>query len=217
MIYALVDPFSLQVKYIGQTRNLRKRMILHVSAKEVNANYPKAIWVRELLLRGRKPAVKVLDYASSLDWKEKEMLWISIFRKSSTELLNVTDGGYGLKGCTFTQEHRMRLSQSTKGKKKPSLSAAARKKISLGLRKRSSSHPATKEPKTKLGMAVKSGWEKRGSRPDNKVGIRGISLRRYGTYRVRVTEKGVRITVGTYPSLAEAICALEERRTSHGE
>jgi len=60
-IYALIDPRTMEVRYIGQTNNPKERMRAHTSPHVyMKTNNRKAIWTEELKAEGLKPIMDVL-------------------------------------------------------------------------------------------------------------------------------------------------------------
>lgn len=88
-IYALFDPLSGDVKYVGQTRNLTNRVSQHL-ADLGRRNPAKAAWVRSL--GGKRPIVKVLEVVTDGRWGWREKWWINEFKSRGAALLNRNDG-----------------------------------------------------------------------------------------------------------------------------
>lgn len=90
-IYALCDPETGEVKYIGKTNNPRTRYGDHLgdwSASE------KTRWIAQLKFRDLKPKMEILEefLDSELDWREVERFWIRYWRFLGANLVNGTDG-----------------------------------------------------------------------------------------------------------------------------
>lgn len=86
-IYALVDPRTSKIRYIGQTINLEQRYRTHCEGAETN---PKGIWVSELRDVKLTPTLVVLEEVNereSMSYKEK--WWIAVMKKRGCDLLNV--------------------------------------------------------------------------------------------------------------------------------
>jgi hypothetical protein len=59
-IYALRDPESLEVRYIGLSVDPRERLISHLSEARSGIDSPKCRWLRTLLQRGLSPRMDIL-------------------------------------------------------------------------------------------------------------------------------------------------------------
>lgn len=91
-IYALVDPRNNELRYIGKTTRPKKRLWEHIR-KSRDVNSKKNIWIQELISLEMKPLIKILEQASDLDWKNREIYWIKTFKNSGSHLTNLTEGG----------------------------------------------------------------------------------------------------------------------------
>ena len=116
-IYALRDPISNDVRYIGKTAYLpSRRLNIHLSdSREKTSHLPSAKWMRKLRRSGLKPTVETLEVVNhDGDWEERERYWITFFRESGSRLLNLTDGGEGILGRVVPAEVRRRISIANK-------------------------------------------------------------------------------------------------------
>ena len=87
-IYALLDPRTKHIHYIGLTSgSLKVRYKNHLSSSLRGEKCPKAIWIRQLDVQGLKPDLKIIELTSD---KGRERYWIARYRKN---LLNVSLGG----------------------------------------------------------------------------------------------------------------------------
>lgn len=133
------------IRYVGQTSKGLKRPRAHNSpARKRNAAIQR--WVRGLKTRGMTFGILVLDWfptAEPLDAAEQG--WISRLREYGYKLCNSTDGGCGLRGMKFSEEHKRRIGEANsrllKGKR---LSAEHIAKIAASNRGRKPT-PATIE------------------------------------------------------------------------
>ncbi|SRR6266487_3992896 len=71
-IYALADPHTDEVVYVGITDNIRKRFREHVACKDTNA--AKNAWIRLLLKETLTPSLKILETVGSF------LYWMSLHR-----------------------------------------------------------------------------------------------------------------------------------------
>ncbi len=89
-IYALCDPATGEVRYIGKANNTIKRLAGHIRDAR-RRNTPVYCWIRSLMTDGRVPVARQI--ASAWDWKEMEKACISQYRNDGARLLNLADGG----------------------------------------------------------------------------------------------------------------------------
>lgn len=130
-IYALIDPISDEIRYIGKTKNIEKRYKQHLYPKKRD-NSKRAIWLKELKINGLKPKIKVIDIADESLWSDMEKLYIAEY--SSDELLNSTKGGQDGSHSTETIEKiKKGVSLAHKGRV---LSKTHKNNISIALGKK---------------------------------------------------------------------------------
>jgi len=82
IVYGLADPRTMQMKYVGITKRLGARLLLHNSAANNNPTAPVNFWVRGLLDEGLQPFPVVLQCVESNLLEELhavERLWIGRF------------------------------------------------------------------------------------------------------------------------------------------
>lgn len=90
-IYALTDPESGEVRYIGKANNAQKRLKAHLS--ETRRKTPLYCWIQSLRVRGLVPGLKIIALCPSGEWKKEEIKAITAERLINSRLLNVADGG----------------------------------------------------------------------------------------------------------------------------
>lgn len=154
IIYALCDPESLALRYVGKTnRSPVIRLQDHILRSKHGNMTRLSKWLRSLC---RHPVIRVLEHdIHQASLNEREMAWIAICLSCNPKLVNGTDGGDG--GSTFaghrhTQEAKDRISRAAKGRdmgKAIAASADARR-----------GKPLSEEHKAK--MAVRSRGNKNG-------------------------------------------------------
>lgn len=93
-IYALSDPDTGRVRYIGKAKRWQKRYMQHCCLPAITATTPRENWLRELILAGKKPAIHILEEA--VNWDRAERKWIKYYRATHPDLLNIADGGKGV-------------------------------------------------------------------------------------------------------------------------
>lgn len=94
-IYALVDPFTLKVRYIGRTVvSLPMRLSQHVhSAKSGRLKTHKEDWIRSLLKVNSKPYIRTL--VKVIGWEESYKVESELIGKYKDRLVNHDDRGPG--------------------------------------------------------------------------------------------------------------------------
>lgn len=86
-IYALVDPDTNQIRYIGMSLDPRRRLRQHM--RETKKNAGKNIWIDGLKARRRTPYLLILEtVAIEADPFERERWWIGFGHYSGWPLTN---------------------------------------------------------------------------------------------------------------------------------
>jgi predicted GIY-YIG superfamily endonuclease len=101
-IYALLDPDTEEVRYIGKTNDLNKRMSGHCTVNR-NPKTHKARWINKLIAQGKTPKMLVIEECNEDTWEEAECRWIAHYRTVNNKLTNIADGG---RGNRMTAEYR---------------------------------------------------------------------------------------------------------------
>ena len=107
VIYALCEPTTAEIRYIGKTTHVWHRLQSHLNDKSPRRS---ARWIRSL--SGTLPVVLILEDTTEDSWKNAERKWIAHFRAIGCDLCNHTDGGDGIKNAD--EEARKRLSATRK-------------------------------------------------------------------------------------------------------
>lgn len=110
-IYALCDPRTGEVRYIGKANDSIKRYESHM--REKRRAYPVYAWRDKLASIGLKPELKILERCCE-DWRASEIALIAKYREAGARLLNVADGG-DQPSCT--KEQRSKNAQKLNAKK----------------------------------------------------------------------------------------------------
>jgi hypothetical protein len=124
-IYGLWDPRNYQLRYIGKTKNLDKRLKTHIEeAKLSNSRNHRLNWIRQLLNEELEPFIEVLEECTNDTWEKAERDWIVECRRFGLKLTNGTDGGEGgigeivkgkpshRKGKKLSPEHSEKIKKS---------------------------------------------------------------------------------------------------------
>jgi hypothetical protein len=115
IIYALVDPITCKVRYIGRTSvSMSARLSKHIhDAKYNKRKTHKEDWIRSLLKINCKPLIRKLIEIEG--WEESYELEISLIEKYKDRLTNYYDKGIGkLRQCR--EEDRIKISNTLKSK-----------------------------------------------------------------------------------------------------
>ena len=107
-IYALCDPHTNEVRYVGKSDNPFLRLLNHCSEANRHTKSHCKAWIRGLLNKGKKPFLQILLEVSKSDWKYWEREMISLFWG------NLVNGTFGGDGVDATPEVRQKLRDSHK-------------------------------------------------------------------------------------------------------
>lgn len=134
LIYALADPSTGRVRYIGLTRNIRRRLRQHRLAKSSNKHLNH--WMKLV----QYPIVIELFICDTEYMADKlERYFITQFRRTHLDLINIANGGEG--GQNMSEETKKKLSQIRRSQPKRILSQKHRDNISKALKGRPNPNP----------------------------------------------------------------------------
>jgi len=110
-IYALCEYPSWEPRYVGKTiQHIHERHKAHIRAAKRGGRLPVHFWLRKKIAGREWLAIKLIERVpAGDDWAGRERHWITAFRASGFRILNLTNGGEGLSGHTFTDEHKSRI------------------------------------------------------------------------------------------------------------
>lgn len=105
-IYALIDPKTNEIRYIGKSDTPHKRIKSHISSVKTKSikNSQLANWINDLLQNGLKPELAVLEVCRYDNWENKEKEWIMTL-KNRYNLFNIQDGGICRSKKDFKQKN----------------------------------------------------------------------------------------------------------------
>ena len=130
-IYKLIDPNTMETRYIGLTFNTLKQRLK--SYFNENSKSHKCYWVKKLKSSGLKPIIELIEgnVSSYEEACEKEIYYINYYKNTGHDLTNSASGGN--KNKKMSDETRKKMSESHKErykKYKVILTDETKKKIS---------------------------------------------------------------------------------------
>lgn len=129
-IYALADPRTGEVRYVGMTRNPSRRFRQHNRSVGKGIAHHRACWIGALLGIGLRPHGAVLEVVSEGMWREAERRWIAYYRSMGADLTNGNGGGEG--NCDPSDETRAKLRAAGTGRKHTSETRAKMSAAHMG-------------------------------------------------------------------------------------
>lgn len=112
-IYALGDPDTCEIRYIGKSIRPVERLQNHMN--EVS-NCHRSNWLQSLKRAGKRPLMTIIEQITGdMPWQPSERYWIARGRALGWPLTNNTDGGDGV--CGLPQEARDRMAATWRGRK----------------------------------------------------------------------------------------------------
>lgn len=151
-IYGLIEPTTNELRYIGKTVDVNRRHRRHITEVNLHDSH-KDRWIRKLLKNNYIPEIIIIDLVKTNEWQYWEMFYIEYFKFLGCNLTNGTKGGDeppSTKGRKHSENSRIKMSKSKKGKPIPHLnngkerSLSHRKNLSLSLKGRTSPNKGRK-------------------------------------------------------------------------
>src|ERR1035437_8715270 len=105
-IYALLDPISKNIRYIGATTKGKERYQKHISDYYLKKSTLKNNWIKSLKKRNLLPELLILEYCDKNDLCNLEEFYINYFKFLGFHLLNHLDCGYGIKPKIVSLEEK---------------------------------------------------------------------------------------------------------------
>ena len=124
LIYGLHDPFTEELRYVGQTWcSLGRRLSQHVALSKSKTNRHVLSWISSLLEKGGRPIIRELGRADTVEELDAlEVKTISEAKLRGDRLTNHAVGGKGRKGSPsprkgvrLSEEVKAKISRSRKG------------------------------------------------------------------------------------------------------
>lgn len=115
LVYALVDPGTGEVRYIGITTDFTRRLRRHMAEARAGSTRYIHNWLRSLEGPPMHFVLEECDTREELNGAER--FWIDWYRRLGTRLTNLTDGGDGGDlSQFFTPEAKRRMRAAHVGK-----------------------------------------------------------------------------------------------------
>ena len=89
-IYALKDPLTKEIRYVGKTVNMKNRLRNHIYKAKKGKTH-RDNWIKKLLSQNLLPEKVLIVVCCEFNWAEKERYWISQY----DNLTNHALGGEG--------------------------------------------------------------------------------------------------------------------------
>lgn len=117
IIYGIYDPNKPNViRYIGKTKKtINERLCNHIYLSKKGLKRPLNLWIKKLLDNDIKPEIIEIEKTNINEWSDREIYYISFYRKKN-ELLNLSDGGGSNLNYSPSDETRKKISDGNKGK-----------------------------------------------------------------------------------------------------
>lgn len=159
-IYKLIDPISMEIRYIGQTNDLYRRYNDHLSSSLNNNsdtyNTYKSRWIRKLISDGYKPIIEIIEECDNLEisnLRERYHIY-----KSSMDGCKLTNS-YISDVTEYSIETRRKMSESKLGKSLIDIHGEEKaKELSNNFSKRVANYrllPKSDESKIKISNTLK--------------------------------------------------------------
>lgn len=111
-IYSLVDPETNAPRYVGRSKNLKRRLYEHHQVKRLKTNTHRNNWIKSLINRGLKAKMVVLEECNESNWSEREKYWVA----NIPNLTNTFSGGEGEferhKPFVYTEETKQKIGET---------------------------------------------------------------------------------------------------------
>ncbi len=105
-IYGLIDPETLECRYIGKSVRPKQRVDNHMQDK---GKCHRTHWLRQLKARGLWPDIVILETVEGgWPWQESERYWIAHAKREGWPLTNNTSGGDGVPDLPTATRERVR-------------------------------------------------------------------------------------------------------------
>jgi predicted GIY-YIG superfamily endonuclease len=94
-IYVLKCPITNEVRYVGRSRDPKRRYYAHTEEKKT-ASYYKKNWIKKLDRQGLKPILEIIKETPNEEASRWEQYFIDFYREQGYKLTNLGDGSRGM-------------------------------------------------------------------------------------------------------------------------
>lgn len=117
IIYGIYDPNKPEIiRYVGKTKKkINQRLNEHIYLSKKGVKRPVNLWIKKLLDNDIFPKIIEIEKTNINEWCDREIYWVSFYRKKH-ELLNLSDGGGSNLNYSPSEETRKKISEGNKGK-----------------------------------------------------------------------------------------------------
>lgn len=143
-IYALCEPGTRTVRYIGYSNNPKKRLRTHKCRST-----PAGSWLRGLT---EKPNLVILSEVPAESRKSEEVRYITNARMLGMNLLNVNEGGGGV--VTHTPEARAKIGEASRGSRNPNFGVSPSVETRGKMRLARIGQHLSEETKSKISVKI---------------------------------------------------------------
>lgn len=106
VIYALVDPLTEEMRYIGKSTRPHERLVNHCNDR---SSCHRTHWIQSVVAEGQRPIIHVLEVVDDGNsWQDAERGWIAYGHSQGWPLTNGTDGGDGVVNLSPESRERIR-------------------------------------------------------------------------------------------------------------
>lgn len=115
LVYALKDPRTQEIRYIGKSTSGMRRALQHKDSSSLKKISHKNNWIKSLLDLGLMYKIEILQECLSNDEAlQQEVYWIKLYKEMGANLTNLTEGGEGTLGRLYSEETRQQISLGKK-------------------------------------------------------------------------------------------------------
>lgn len=180
LIYVLMCPDTLQIRYVGKATGLRGRYKNHCQFRRKPSCFRER-WINKLIRNGKFPIIDLIDIAPANSWEDCERFWIRHFRSLKFPLTNTAEGGVG--GCSYKRSKKTKMKMSVASKKRNAILPALNKLkelrklgVHFGIKKGSKKKPISEPHRQAIrNWCAKYGFGKQGADKINALRALGWS------------------------------------------
>jgi predicted DNA-binding protein YlxM (UPF0122 family) len=114
-IYTLSCPISGEIRYVGQTNNIQRRLSKHITTSHTNPKTHCQCWIKGLIKKGYKPIIEEVTVCNVNEVDGEERFYISMFRYWGFDITNLESGGTNLK--EVSEHTKIKIKQILTGRK----------------------------------------------------------------------------------------------------